>query len=339
MSERFIISAPFRGEVGSEVAPEAGDGEVLCRPLRIGLCGTDRLIFAGEMPSAAFPRIPGHEVVGVVLKNNSHRDLPPGTAVVVDPYKNCGSCHACRNHRPNCCKSNKTLGVQRDGIMRERFAIDADRVYPLPPDDDIRRFVLAEPLTLALHILQRAGDVKDRWCLVAGVGNVGSLVVRVLKLAGAKIIAWSLSDISLLSAKKLGADVVVKANDADAVGQVMAATNGDGPSLSVECAGKSAAVEACIKLTAFAGRVVLVGHSKEVAGIKGSDIVFKELDILGSRNSAGCFEKAIEWLSRDKEKWNAIISHRYQWPDAITAFQLTTGSKNDYSKIVIDFPD
>jgi threonine dehydrogenase-like Zn-dependent dehydrogenase len=339
MSERFIISAPFRGQVESETPPEAAEGEVLCRPLRIGLCGTDRLIYAGEMPAAAFPRIPGHEVVGVILKNNSARELPEGTMVVIDPYKNCGVCHACRNNRPNCCRSNKTLGVQRDGVMRGRFAIEASRVYPLPEDKDVRRYVLAEPLTLALHILQRAGDVKGKWCLVAGVGNVGSLAVRALKEHGAKIIAWSLSDISLETAKRLGADLCVKATDPRAAEQVMEATLGDGPSISIECAGKSAAVEMCIKLTAFAGRVVLVGHSKEVAGIKGSDIVFKELDILGSRNSMGCFEKAIEWLSKDKEKWNAVISHRFKWPDAISAFQLTTGSKNEYSKIVIDFPD
>ena len=339
MPERFVITAPFCGHVENESAPEPAEGEVLCRPLRVGLCGTDRLVFAGEMPAAAFPRIPGHEVVGVVLKDYSSRNLAPGTCLVVDPYKNCGSCHACRNNRPNCCRSNKTLGVQRDGILREEFVVEANRVYPLPPDDDVRRFVLAEPLTLALHILQRAGEVKNRWCLVAGIGNVGSLVVRALKENGAKILAWSLSDISLATARKLGADLCVKATDANAVDQVMEATGGDGPSISVECAGKSAAVETCVKLTAFAGRVVLVGHSREVAGIKGSDIVFKELDILGSRNSMGCFEKAIAWLSKDKDKWNSIISHRFVWPDAITAFQLTKGPKTEYSKIVIDFPD
>jgi len=339
MTKRFIINGPFVGEMGSEPALEPQEGELLCRPLCIGLCGTDRLVFAGDMPAAVFPRIPGHEVVAVVLKNNSDRSFAPGETISVDPYKNCGICHACQSGRPNCCRSNKTLGVQRDGIMREKFVIEADRAYRVPNDKDVRRFALAEPLTLALHVIERAGPVKGRWCLVAGVGNVGSMVVRALKAEGARIIAWSISDLSLRTAEKLGAELCINAGDPNAFEKVMEATGGEGASVVIECAGKSEVVEACVKLAAFAGRVILVGHSKQVSGIKGSDIVFKELDVMGSRNSHGCFEKAISWLTNDGDNLNSIISHRYNWPDAISAFQLTTGKKGVYSKIVIDFPD
>lgn len=339
MPEHFVITDAFQGQLGTEACPEPAEGELLCRPLCIGLCGTDRLVFAGEMPAAVFPRIPGHEVVGLVLKNNSNLALAPGTAICVDPYKNCGTCHACKSGRPNCCRSNKTLGVQRDGIMRERFVVAADRVHVVPQEKDVRRYALAEPLTLALHVADRAGDVKGKWCLVAGVGNVGSMVVRVLKEHGARIIAWSISDISLTTAAKLGAELCVRASDPDAEARVMEATGGEGVSVAIECAGKSSVVETCVRLAAFAGRVVLVGHSKQVSGIKGSDIVFKELDVLGSRNSHGCFETAINWLAKDADKWNSVISHRYDWPDALSAFHLTASAKGEYSKIVINFPD
>lgn len=215
MPKLFLITSPFQGELGTESCPDPREGELLCRPLCIGLCGTDRLVFAGEMPAAVFPRIPCHEVVGFVLKDNSKLGLREGTAVVVDPYKNCGNCHACKNGRSNCCRFNKTLGVQRDGILRECFVVEADRVHIVPIEADVRRFALAEPLTLALHVADRAGDVKGRWCLVAGVGNVGSMVVRVLKEHGARIIAWSISDISLCTASKLGAELCIKASDPD----------------------------------------------------------------------------------------------------------------------------
>ncbi len=338
-SQRFVITAPFEAHLEMEPPPEAQAGELLCRPLRLGLCGTDRLIFAGEMPAAKFPRVPGHEVVAEVIEDRSGRGFKPGSRIVADPYKNCGVCHACLNGRPNCCRSNQTLGVQRDGIMRDFFTLDAARAHVLPGDADVRRFVLAEPLTLALHVLQRAGDVSGRWCLVAGVGNVGSLVLRVLHQAGARVIAWSLSDATLAKARALGAEYCVKATDSDADAQVMEITGGEGVSVAVECAGKSAAVEACVRLAAFAGRVILHGHSKETSAIKGSEIVFKELDILGSRNSHGCFPKAIEWLSQDVEGWNTLISHRFAWPDIQSAFELTRAGSGSYSKIVVDFPD
>lgn len=339
MSKRFTITAPFEAHFEDETPPAPKVGEILCRPLRIGLCGTDRLIYAGAMPAAPFPRVPGHEVVAEVLEDRSNRAFAPGTKVVVDPYKNCGTCHACLCGRPNCCRSNQTLGVQRDGIMRESFTLDATRAYVLPEDNDVRRYVLAEPLTLALHVLHRAGDVKGRWCLVAGVGNVGSLVLRVLQRAGARIIAWSLSDSTLAKARILGAEHCVKATDSDAVNQVMAITGGEGVSVAIECAGKSTAVEACIRLAAFAGKVILHGHSKETSGIKGSDIVFKELDILGSRNSHECFPTAITWLSHDMAEWDTLISHRYAWHEAQAAFDLTAGPAGSYSKIVLDFQD
>jgi len=337
--QRFVITAPFESRLEEDLMPEVRAGELLCRPLRLGLCGTDRLIYAGAMPAAPFPRVPGHEVVAEVIEDRSERALRPGTRIVADPYKNCGVCHACLNGRPNCCRSNQTLGVQRDGIMRDFFTLDASRAHVLPDDVDVRRFVLAEPLTLALHVLQRAGDVKGRWCLVAGVGNVGSLVQRVLQRAGARVIAWSLSDSTLAKARALGAEHCVKATDQEADAQVMAITGGEGVSVAVECAGKSAAVEACLRLAAFAGKVILHGHSKETSAIKGSDIVFKELDILGSRNSHGCFPLAIDWLSRDVESWNALISHKFSWNQIQDAFELTKGLAGSYSKIVVDFPD
>lgn len=339
MSQRLVITGIHSAQFETEAVPTPAVGELLCRPLCIGYCGTDRLIYAGQMPAAPFPRVPGHEVVAEVLEDRSELGFQPGTRIVADPYKNCGTCHACRAGRPNCCRSNQTLGIQRDGIMREHFTLDASRAHRLPLDADVRRFVLAEPLTLALHVLQRAGDVRGRWCLVAGVGNVGSLVLRVLIQAGARVIAWSLSDATLAKARALGAEHAIRATDPDADAQVMSITGGEGVSVAVECAGKAAAVEACLRLAAFAGKVILHGHSKETSAIKGSDIVFKELDILGSRNSHGCFPTAIDWLSRDVERWDSLISHRFSWPEAITAFELTRGTSGSYSKIVLDFPD
>jgi L-galactonate 5-dehydrogenase len=118
MPKKFVITGPFQGEFSDEPCPTPTAGEALCRPICIGLCGTDRLIFAGAMPAATFPRVPCHEVVAEVLEDRSERRLAPGTLVCVDPYKNCGVCHACRAGRPNCCRQNQTLGVQRDGILR-----------------------------------------------------------------------------------------------------------------------------------------------------------------------------------------------------------------------------
>lgn len=338
MFKKFVIAGRGKGVFQEEPEPRPDTGQILCRPLSVGLCGTDRLIFAGEMPAVTYPRVPCHEVSALVVSDNSKLALRPGTPVCIDPYKSCGKCHACRVGHYNCCKFNQTLGVQRDGILRERFVIDADRVHVVPTEVAPRLFCLAEPLALALHIVQRAGDVRGRWCLVAGAGNVGRLVIRVLHALEAKIIAWDISPEKLHEAESIGAQVSVDATEPTAEAQVLDVTNGEGVSVAFETAGQSGTVEVCIKLAAFAGRVVLVGHSKQVSNVYGSEIVFKELDILGSRNSLGQFPKAIEMLAADPTLWQEMISHRFSFDQALEAFRLTQRNDVPYSKIVIDFP-
>ena len=339
MSKAFVIVNAGQGEFADESVPAPSENQVLCAPLRVGLCGTDRLVFGGKMPAVQYPRIPGHEVAALVVENRSSRALAAGSFVCIDPYKNCGRCHACRAGRPNCCQYNQTLGVQRDGIMRERFLVDADRVYPLPKGVDPAVFCLVEPVTLGLHILQRAGNVAGKWCLVAGVGNVGRLLVCLLKERGAKVIAWDISDKRLESAGRWGADVAVNAKDPAAEERVYEVTKKDGVDVAFEVAGKPDAVETVLRLAAFAGKVVLVGHSTQASSVRGSDVVFKELDIVGSRNSHGQFPEAIRLIAADPGKWESMISHRFTFDHAADAFRLSHGDSDSFNKIAVDFPE
>lgn len=337
MSKTFVITKPHKGMFLDETNLIPRQGQMVCRPLSVGLCGTDRLIFNGEMPVVKYPRVPCHEVAAVVVTDNSSMALVSGTAVCVNPYNSCGKCHACVSGRLNCCKANQTLGVQRDGVLREQFIVDADHVHVLPSHVDHRLFCLAEPLALALHIVQRAGDVKGKKCLVAGAGNVGKLVIHVLSLMGAKVIAWDISPVRLQEAQKMGARILVDASRPEAEQHLFDITDGEGVSVSFETSGESSVFEVCIRVTAFGGKVVVVGHSKQVSGIRGSDIVFKELDVIGSRNSLGQFSRAIAMIAADENRWRESISHRFSFDHSLEAFQLVAGKTVPYSKIVIDF--
>lgn len=338
MNKSFVIIDKGQGVFLEHPTQQPESGQVLCKPISVGLCGTDGLIFSGRMPAVQYPRIPCHEVSARVVSDNSNLSLRPGTVVCINPYISCGKCHACRLGRYNCCEFNQTLGVQRDGVLRERFVIDADRLHIVPQKVNPGLFCLAEPLALALHIVQRAGQVNGRWCLVAGAGNIGKLVISILSTAGAKIIAWDISRQSLEEAESIGAQVSVNASETSAAQQVLDITDGRGVSVAFDTSGQSRSLEDCIKLAAFAGRVVVVGHSKQVSNILGSDIVFKELDILGSRNSLDKFPKAVEMLAENPQYWEKMISHRFSFSDALEGFRLMQDNL-PHSKIVIDFPE
>ncbi len=81
-----MIIGKGEGVFLEEPEPRPDAGQVLCKPLSVGLCGTDKLIFSGEMPAVEYPRVPCHEVSAMVIDDNSSRGLRLGTAVCIDPY-------------------------------------------------------------------------------------------------------------------------------------------------------------------------------------------------------------------------------------------------------------
>ena len=104
--------------------PILGPEDVLVDVKCTGLCGTDLNSYRGKLALVSYPRIPGHEISGVIIEKGV--DVPDaiklGNNVTLSPYTTCGICPSCRNGRPNCCQFNETLGVQRDGAMMDKFA-------------------------------------------------------------------------------------------------------------------------------------------------------------------------------------------------------------------------
>src|SRR5262249_40608268 len=111
--------------------PPPGPGEALVRVHRVGICGTDISGYLGKMPFFQYPRIPGHELGVEVLQVGANvNNVKSGDRCAVEPYMNCGNCHACRKGASNCCAKLNVIGVMIDGGMRERFLVRADKLHP-----------------------------------------------------------------------------------------------------------------------------------------------------------------------------------------------------------------
>src|SRR5690349_11405175 len=125
----------------------------------VGFCGSDLNSFRGLNPLVSFPRILGHEVsASVVLGDGCDSELTPGMDVALCPYTSCGKCASCRRGRSNACQFNQTLGVQRDGALREFIVMPRDKLYParLTP----KELCLVEPLTVLCMSSRRR---SPRW--------------------------------------------------------------------------------------------------------------------------------------------------------------------------------
>src|SRR5215212_6928426 len=117
----LYIRKPLQAEVGELAPPAQGVGLVLLRVRFVGMCGSDLSSFRGKNPLVTYPRIPGHEIAATI--ESAGEGVPdkfqPGLAVTLSPYSSCGACASCLRQRPNACRSNQTLGVQRDGALTE----------------------------------------------------------------------------------------------------------------------------------------------------------------------------------------------------------------------------
>ena len=126
------ITAQEQMAVVEIAKPEIKNDEVLLKIDYVGFCGSDLNTFLGRNTMVNMPVIPGHEVSATIAAVGSDvpESLKVGMHVTVDPYSNCGKCASCRRERANACEHNQTLGVQRDGAMREYFAMPWQKIIP-----------------------------------------------------------------------------------------------------------------------------------------------------------------------------------------------------------------
>ena len=170
------IRIPAQGQMIVEEAqkPQAGIGEVLLKIGYVGFCGSDLNTFLGRNLLAKEAVIPGHEI-GATIESDGPgvpEFLKPGLTVTVNPYTNCGHCAACRSGHPNACEFNETLGVQRDGAMRDYIVLPWQKVIPAP-GITLRDCALIEPMSVGFHAVSRAQVTDSDTVLVFGCGMIG----------------------------------------------------------------------------------------------------------------------------------------------------------------------
>lgn len=256
-------------------------GETLLRVKMVGLCGTDLNTFRGRNAMVEFPRIPGHEVAAEVVDGGV--DLKSGALVTVLPYTSCGVCPSCTRGRNNACQSNQTMGVQRDGAMREYISVPREKLYPARLS--VVELGLVEPLTVGFHAAARGRVARQDVAAVFGCGGVGLGAIASCAFRGAETIAIDMDDTKLEIARKAGARHLVNTAKENLHERLCQITGGAGPDVVIEAIGLPETFRAAVDEVAFTGRVVYIGYAKEPVSYETRLFVQKELDILGSRNA------------------------------------------------------
>ena len=332
-----VLRAP--GSVAIKQIPEpeiAGDGNILLKVRKIGLCGSDLNSYRGRNPLITYPRILGHEIAATVAAlNPSHPEWRPGDAVTVSPYTSCSRCSACRRGRPNACQFNQTLGVQRDGALAEFIAVPADRLYRASLS--LRDLCLVEPLTVGFHAASRGRVAPSDTVAIIGCGGVGLGAVAGAAYRGATVIAIDVEDSKLATARKAGAAHTINTTREDLHTQLAAVTRGHGPDVVIEAIGLPQTFRAAVEEVAFTGRVVYIGYTKQEVAYETRLFVQKELDILGSRNAQPeDFRDVIRMLEEGRFPVSDAITHTVEMDEAPAILAAWDRDPSHYGKIMID---
>lgn len=331
------IPAPRQVEIVDIPEPQLGPEDVLIEVHYVGLCGSDLGMYRGTFAIGSYPRIPGHEVGGIVVARGGEvPDLvQEGDRVMLSPYSNCGLCPACRLGRPNCCQFNQTLGLQRDGALAEHFAIDYSKAFA----SDVltlEEMALVEPLSVGYHAANR-GQVREvDSVLVIGCGTVGMGAVAASARKGATVIAVDVDETKLAQARKLGALHTVDSAQQDVLSTINQLTGGEGVSVAIEAVGLPQTYRLAVDAVCYAGRVVCVGYAKQEVCFDTALFVRKELDIRGSRNALRDFPAVIQMLEKRQQPFAELISRVYPFGETGQALADWDSNPGQMAKILID---
>jgi len=332
----YAICEKGRVEAIEIPKPVIKPNEVLLEIHYLGLCGSDLSTLRGLNALASFPRIPGHELSGLIVEKGA--DVPDsiqvGERATASPYTHCGLCPACRAGRFNTCEFNQTLGVQRDGALTTHIAIPFEKIYTSKVLS-LQELAIAEPLSVGYHAAKRAEVTEEDTVMVFGCGAIGMGAICASVKKGARVIAVDIDDQKLAIAKKYGADYTINSLTEDVKAKVYELTNNEGVSVSIEAAGTEATQRLTIECAAFAGRIAMIGYAKKEVTLDTRLIVKKELNFLGSRNALRVFPSVIKMLEKREKPYTDLITKVYAFDEVKTAFADWDADPNQFSKILI----
>lgn len=321
-------------------APAApGAGEVLLRLHYVGFCGSDINTFMGRNTMALNPVIPGHEVGAVIeaVGEGVPEGLKPGMTVTCNPYTNCNKCASCRNGRVNACQHNETLGVQRNGAMREFITLPWEKVIPAGLLST-KTCALVEPMSVGFHAVSRAQVTDIDVVLVIGCGMVGMGAVVRSASRGATVIAADIDDEKLALAKQMGATYVINTKTEDVHGRLMEMTSGFGPDVVIEAVGSPMTYQMAVDEVAFTGRVICIGYAKSEVSFQTKYFVQKELDIRGSRNAMPSdFRAVIHYLEKGTCPTEELITKVIRPEEAYDTMCWWSQNPGKVFRILVDF--
>lgn len=342
----LVIHAPDDLRLDEQDAGEIGPGQVLVKVGMGGICGSDLHYFHnGGFGTVRIkePMVLGHEVAGtVVAVAPGVQNVRIGDKVAINPSRPCGACKFCLEGLPNQCLDMRFYGSAMrtphvQGAFRNMLLCEATQCVKVAEHVPLRLAALAEPFSVGLHGVSRAGPLLGKRVLVSGCGPIGVLAIAAARAHGAaEITATDVVDEPLAIARAMGADQVINvAKDKEWVSRY--SPDKGTFDVMLECSGNERALRDGLEVMRPRGVVVQLGLGGDVS-IPQNMVVAKELSICGSFRFHAEFALAVKLINEGRVDLSPVVTHTFPMLQARAAFELASDRKKAM-KVLIDFAD
>jgi erythritol/L-threitol dehydrogenase len=323
-----VCHGPQMYSLEETAVPLPGPGEALVKVDAVGICASDLKCYHGAAkfwgdgtkPAWAETEvIPGHEFVGTVVQLDeaaaSRWDVAVGDRVTSEQIVPCWKCRYCLRGEYHMCAPHDIYGFKRrtPGAMASYMIYPADAlVHKISPDLPPAHAAFVEPLSCALHAVERARMTFEDTVVIAGCGPIGLGMIAGSRAKNpARVIALDVSPVKLALARECGADLALNVAEEDVVGIVQDLTDGYGADVYLEGTGHPSAVPQGLSLLRKLGRYVEYS-------VFGSDVTVdwsiisddKELDVLGAHLGPYCWPAAAKLLESGALPMDKIVTHQ-----------------------------
>ncbi len=281
--------------------PIPGPGEVVIAVTLAGICGTDYSLYNGKF-NVPLPVVPGHEGVGVVKEVGPDvSNVTVGQRVVIQPNFSCWDCELCHSGKDNICSEKIRLGIDINGVFAHYVKVPSRYAWPVPEGIDDRIAALIEPLAVAAHAVKILPPGNGDRILIIGAGVIGLMTLLLAKLEGANLTVSDLLTEHLSLAGEMGADSTFQVGSK---GELEPSSF----DRIYETSGAPSGLSDAIGLAAPGGRIALLGLPGSDYPVFSTQIVRKELSIVGSMIYSDEFPRVIELLESGKIDPSPLIS-------------------------------
>jgi D-arabinose 1-dehydrogenase-like Zn-dependent alcohol dehydrogenase len=276
-----VVRAGGPLEVVERDVPEASEGHVLIKVQACGICHSDSHAMDGSWPGLQYPRIPGHEIAGVIAALGERVEgWSVGQRVGVGWHGgHCGRCDNCRHGDFVRCKDLRVPGLSYDGGYAQYMVAPQEALARLP--DDLLD-VEAAPLLCAglttFNALRNSGARAGELVAIVGVGGLGHLGVQFAQRMGFRTVGIDRGEDRAALARRLGAHHYIN-SDSQNVAEALQALGGARLILATANSGK--AMSGALGGLGMNGKMIMVGWTEEPVEILATQFIMGRNSVSG----------------------------------------------------------